>query len=166
MAIDMDKQYAPTGRWYVTPVWDSNYDAHVYAVIDPEGYIEDWYDPHSRLYAEDYVDGQNDDLDGNCHNKPNCPTHWMVEMVRTDGEGTQQNPTRLVFVWGYAAALLGDDRESIAILRKLHDHKGQLTATWSEDPSEADRVAIETAWWHAGHESTDTVEHVVKYEKP
>ena len=166
MAIDMTKQYTATGRWYVSPVWDPEYDGNVYAVIDPEGYIDDWYEPHARAYADADAMDRNDEMDDTGENNPCCPTRWNVHMIRTDGDGTYPEPTRLVFVWGYAAALLDDERDSSGILRKLHDHKGQLTATWSDDPSESDRAAIEKAWWLAGHESTDGVEHVVKYEQP
>jgi hypothetical protein len=47
----------------------------------------------------------------------------------------------------------------------LHDHKGVLTATYSEAPSEDFKRTVEEAWQNEG-ESADQVEHVVATTLP
>jgi hypothetical protein len=95
------------------------------------------------------------------HENPSCPCMWFVALTDTDGSRSDPHRDRLAFVWGYAAALLGCDRRSAAILRSLENQKGTLVATWSAEPDHADREAIARAWWIAGQESDDAVEHVV-----
>ena len=82
----------------------------------------------------------NGDSDVPVGDEPQSPRIQTIDAYRSDEQ--PHRITRLHEVVGFLAAKGLDGRS----IRALHDHKGILTVTWKQEPSDGDKKIVEDAW--------------------
>jgi len=87
-----------------------------------------------------------------------------IELEATRSEEEPFRIVRLNRVIGYVCALAEThgNRKVLGKVKRLHDHKGTLTVTWSHRPSEEEKGYFLTAWESVIGDGADNVEHSVE----
>lgn len=52
-------EYTPTGRWEVYSEWDTNYEAFAPVLVDPQGFVNERWEPNDMGQAQGYADTYN-----------------------------------------------------------------------------------------------------------
>jgi len=87
----------------------------------------------------------------------------QLKFSATKEETEPNRLERLHEIWGYAYAL-SEKNESNSVIESvvgLHDHKGVLTVTWKNNPSDGQKAIFTSAWGSALGDCADNVEHEV-----
>jgi hypothetical protein len=99
-----------------------------------------------------------------------CHQSWRYAMYldhpkisATNSNTEPDRIERLNRVYGYAVALadVGGDKEFLAKLSHLHDHKGTLTIVWFDEPTDEQKQYFVSAWRSKVGDESICVEHEI-----
>ena len=84
-----------------------------------------------------------------------------IELSAYNSETEKYRIVRLERVIGYLCALAEyyGNEKILAKIAKLHDHKGTLTVTWKDTPSDGEKEFILRAWQSPIGDGADNIEH-------